>query len=88
MIVLMIMIGFIVAVDCLILSRYIKSYKQDCKMLHDMFVAHEESDESRFEHCDKVFELLEKRVSRQEERRHGNGRKNNSNNHPVADINE
>lgn len=73
MILLLLMIGFIVAVDALILSRYIKSYKEDCKTLHDMFLA---IDASNNAHLTDITE----RLTKLEERKGNYGKKNNTGN--------
>ena len=68
MIVLLIMIGFIIAVWCFVLSLYIKGYKQECMTLHDMFIASQDR-----------LDAVEAILKRHEEDRRNYGKKNNNN---------
>ena len=68
MIVLLIMIGFIIAVCCFILSLYIKRYHREFDVLQDMFIANQ---------CE--LDDLEKRLKSLEVEGWQRAKKNNNN---------
>lgn len=72
-------LGFIVAVDCLVLAKYIKGYKEDSRVLQEMFV----SSNTNINHS---IETLVERVTRLEEVKENYGKKN-SNNSYRSDYN-